>query len=47
MTTHKPESHQQLLIPHSKFLLDLNHNLSYKGIMLNIPGLTPPLQRNP
>ena len=47
MTTHQPESHLQLLIPHSKFLIDLHLNLSYKGIMLNIPGLTPPLQPNP
>ncbi len=47
MTTHKPESHLQLLIPQSKFLIDLNLNLSYKGIILNIPGLTPPLQPNP
>ena len=41
MTTHKPESHLQLLIPQSKFLIDLNLNLSYKGHYIKYPRTHP------
>ena len=47
ITTHQPESHLQLLIPHSQILLDLNLNLSYKGHYIKYPRTQPAAQAKP
>ena len=46
-TTSHPESHQQIENRKSKIVNGLIPICLIKGIILNIPGLNPPLQPNP